>query len=319
MTAQDFSLTVPPEASGQRLDKWLAEMLTAVSRSRLKALIEDGVVEVNGKVETDPAARTKDGQSVVVHIPPAEDAAPTPQAMDLVVVFEDDDLIVIDKPAGLVVHPAPGNPDNTLVNALLAHCGESLRGIGGVRRPGIVHRIDKDTSGLLVVAKTEAAHAGLSAQFAAHDLERIYEAFVWGLPNPKFGFVRGAIGRSRHNRKKMALVPNGKFAETHFETIDTFGRTAAHIQCQLKTGRTHQIRVQMTSIGHPLIGDATYGGPRSVLGLLPEIGSLLKHFPRQALHARTLGFLHPVTGDKLSFESELPEDLEDLRDALSQI
>ena len=319
MTAQNLSLTVPPEAAGQRLDKWLAEVVTAVSRSRLKALIEDGAVEVNGKTETDPAARTKDGQAVIVRIPPAEDAAPTPQSMDLVVVYEDDDLIVIDKPPGLVVHPAPGNPDNTLVNALLAHCGESLRGIGGVKRPGIVHRIDKDTSGLLVVAKTEAAHAGLSAQFAAHDLERVYEAFVWGLPNPRFGFVRGAIGRSRHNRKKMALVPGGKFAETHFETIDTFGKTASHIECRLKTGRTHQIRVHMTSIGHPLIGDTTYGSPRSVLGLPLEIGKFLKHFPRQALHARTLGFTHPVTGKTLSFESDLPEDLQELRDALSQI
>lgn len=317
MTSHDISLTVPPEAAGQRLDKWLADAVTAISRSRLKTLIENGAVAVNGKPQTDPAARTKAGQSVVVRIPPAEDAAPTPQSMDLAVVYEDDDLIVIDKPAGLVVHPAPGNPDNTLVNALLAHCGESLRGIGGVKRPGIVHRIDKDTSGLLVIAKTEAAHAGLSTQFAAHDIARVYDAFVWGLPNPKFGFVRGAIGRSRHNRKKMALVPGGKFAETHFETVDTFGKTASHIECRLKTGRTHQIRVHMTSIGHPLIGDRTYGGPRSVLGLPLETGKLLKHFPRQALHARTLGFVHPISGKTLSFESALPDDLQDLEAALS--
>jgi 23S rRNA pseudouridine1911/1915/1917 synthase len=319
MTSQDVSLTVPPETAGHRLDKWLAEAMTAISRSRLKALIEDGAVSVNGKTETDPAARTKAGQSIILRIPPAEDATPTPQSMDLVVVYEDNDLIIIDKPAGLVVHPAPGNLDNTLVNALLAHCGDSLRGIGGVRRPGIVHRIDKDTSGLLVVAKTEPAHTGLSAQFAAHDIERLYDAFVWGLPNPKFGFVRGAIGRSRHNRKKMALVPGGKFAETHFETVDTFGKTSAHIQCRLKTGRTHQIRVHMTSIGHPLIGDRTYGGPRSILGLPIETGKLLKHFPRQALHARTLGFTHPISGEALRFESELPEDLLELQDALNGI
>ncbi len=319
MNTDDTSLTVPPEATGQRLDKWLAGALPALSRSRLKALIEDGAVALNDKAQTDPAAKVKAGQVVAVHVPPAEEATPLPQAMDLDVIYEDDDLIVINKPVGLVVHPAAGNPDNTLVNALLAHCGESLRGIGGVKRPGIVHRIDKDTSGLLVVAKTEPAHTGLSAQFADHSIERTYDALVWGLPNPKFGFIRGAIGRSRHNRKKMALVPGGKFAETHFETIDTFGKTAAHIQCRLKTGRTHQIRVHMTSIGHPLIGDRTYGGPRSVLGLAPETGKLLKGFPRQALHASTLGFTHPVTGNRLRFESELPEDFAYLYEVLSGI
>jgi 23S rRNA pseudouridine1911/1915/1917 synthase len=240
--------------------------------------------------------------------------------MDLDVVYEDDALIVINKPVGMVVHPAPGNLDRTLVNALLAHCGNSLSGIGGVRRPGIVHRIDKDTSGLLVAAKTEAAHAGLSTQFAAHTVERTYDAIVWGAPSPPSDQIIGAIGRSRHNRQKMAIVRSGgKDAETGYRTIANFGELATHIRCKLKTGRTHQIRVHMASITHPLIGDTTYGSNRrrSMKGVPPQLAALLKGFPRQALHATTLGFVHPVSGKTLRFESDPPDDFVMLLEALT--
>ena len=306
--------TVPTDASGGRLDKWLAGAMPELSRSRLKALIEDGAVTIGGEPQRDPAHRVQGGQRVRVVVSVAAAALPEAQAMDLVVVYEDADIIVVDKPASLVVHPAAGNPDHTLVNALLAHCGPSLAGIGGVKRPGIVHRIDKDTSGLLVVAKTDQAHAGLTAQFAAHDVERRYDAIVWGVPRPSHGTITGAIGRSQHNRKKMAIVMRGgKHAETSYETIEAFGATAAHVQCRLKTGRTHQIRVHMTSIRHPLIGDPVYGRSRTVLGASDAV----RAFPRQALHAATLGFVHPMTKKKLSFESDLPEDICALIDALS--
>ena len=316
---KDFTLDVPPGAGGARLDKWLAEALPSLSRSRLQALIAQGAVMVDARAVLDPNSKIRDGQSIAVNLPPASDPAPLPQAMDLAVVYEDTALIVIDKPAGLVVHPAPGNPDHTLVNALLAHCGDSLAGIGGVRRPGIVHRIDKDTSGLLVIAKTEAAHAGLSAQFKDHSIERLYEAFVWGVPKPAKGTITGAIGRSTANRKKMAIVKKGgKSAETGYATIKAFGVMAAHLRCKLATGRTHQIRVHLASLGHSLIGDQTYGhaarGPalRGLNKLNTETAAALKGFPRQALHAATLGFTHPVSGKSLHFETPLPADLEAL-------
>jgi 23S rRNA pseudouridine1911/1915/1917 synthase len=316
------SVSVPDTAAGARLDKWLAENVPDVSRSRLKTLIEDGAVTIAGKAETDPAYRLKAGQPIEVHIPAAVDATPVAQTMDLDVVYEDEHLIVINKPVGLVVHPAPGNPDQTLVNALLAHCGDSLAGIGGVKRPGIVHRIDKDTSGLLVAAKTDAAHAGLSAQFAAHTIERRYDAIVWGIPFPHQGNIVGAIGRSRHNRQKMAILrQGGKDAETGYSTIASFGDIAAHVRCRLKTGRTHQIRVHMASIGHPLIGDTTYGHNRrrSLKHASPELAELLRNFPRQALHARTLGFVHPVTNKKLRFASAMPDDLVELLNGLAEL
>ena len=302
------TVSVPDTAAGARLDKWLAESVPAVSRSRLKVLIEDGAVTVAGKAERDPAYRLRAGQPVSVHLPAAVDATPAAQSMDLDIAYEDEHLIVINKPVGLVVHPAPGNLDRTLVNALLAHCGDSLAGIGGVRRPGIVHRIDKDTSGLLVAAKTDAAHAGLSAQFAAHTIERRYDAVVWGVPQPHQDTIIGAIGRSRHNRKKMAILQRGgKAAETGYSTVATFGDLAAHVRCRLKTGRTHQIRVHMSSIGHPLIGDATYGSNRrrSLKQASPELAEILKSFSRQALHASTLGFVHPVTGKGMRFATPL--------------
>ena len=314
------TVIVPADAAGARLDKWLAGALPELSRSRLKALIEHGAVSVAAKSQRDPAHKVKAGQAILVVVPAATAALPEAQAMDLEIVYEDEHLIVVDKPAGLVVHPAAGNFDRTLVNALLAHCGPSLAGIGGVKRPGIVHRIDKDTSGLLVAAKTDAAHAGLTAQFAAHDVERRYDAVVWGVPKPAHGTISGAIGRSQRNRKKMAIVSRGgKAAETSYEVVSAFGTTAAHVQCRLKTGRTHQIRVHMTSIGHPLIGDPVYGRGRTgkLEGRFAK--AEVREFSRQALHAATLGFIHPVTKKKLRFESDLPEDMERLIAALEVV
>lgn len=321
MASAEHSFTVPADATGTRLDKWLADVFAGQSRSRLKTLITEGAVIVADKVEHDPARKLKAGQRVTVVMPAARDAAPEAQAMDLTVVYEDSSLIVIDKPAGLVVHPAPGNPDRTLVNALLAHCGDSLAGIGGVRRPGIVHRIDKDTSGLLVVAKTEGAHAALSAQFKAHTIARFYDAFVWGVPKPASGVITGAIGRSPSNRKKMALVKRGgKDAQTHYSTVRAFPPLAAHLRCRLATGRTHQIRVHLANLGHGLIGDQVYGARARNLGKLDAATlELLKGFSRQALHAATLGFIHPVSGKNLRFESPLPADLQALQQALSKI
>ena len=315
------TFTVPEGATAARLDKWLADALPALSRSRLKALITQGAVSVAGKIERDPARKLKSGQTIVVAVPAPVDATPQAQAMDLAVVFEDRHLIVIDKPAGLVVHPAPGTPDNTLVNALLAHCGASLQGIGGVKRPGIVHRIDKDTSGLLVVAKTAAAHESLAAQFSVHSIQRLYDAFVWGVPKPAAGVITGAIGRSIANRKKMAIVKRGgKAAETRYSTSAAFGNVAAHVRCRLATGRTHQIRVHLASLGHGLIGDQVYGARARSFGKVPaEIASVLKSFPRQALHAATLGFTHPATGKDMMFDSPLPRDLLALEKALSAI
>ena len=316
------SVSVPATSAGARLDKWLAETIPDVSRSRLQALITEGAVTVDGAVETDSAARLKSGQNVKLKVPAAVDATPEAQDIALDIVYEDKDIIVINKPVGMVVHPAPGNPDNTLVNALLAHCEGALSGIGGVKRPGIVHRIDKDTSGLLVAAKTEKAHAGLSLQFAVHSLDRTYDALVWGVPPRESDQIIGAIGRSRHNRQKMAIVKRGgKEAETGYRVVDIFGDIASHVQCKLKTGRTHQIRVHMASIGHPLIGDETYGSNRrrSMKNVPPEVAAMLKSFPRQALHATTLGFVHPITGETMKFQRDPPEDFAELLEGLQSV
>ncbi len=321
-SAATTSVSVPATSAGVRLDKWLAEAIPEVSRSRLQALIAEGAVTVAGAVETDPAMRLKSGQSVKLKMPAAVDATPEAQEIDLDVVYEDEHLIVVNKPVGMVVHPAPGNPDNTLVNALLAHCKGTLSGIGGVKRPGIVHRIDKDTSGLLVAAKTEKAHAGLSEQFAAHSLDRTYDALVWGVPPYESDQIIGAIGRSRHNRQKMAIVKRGgKEAETGYRVVDVFGEIASHVRCKLKTGRTHQIRVHMASIGHPLIGDETYGSNRrrSMKNVPPEVATMLKSFPRQALHATTLGFVHPITGKTMKFQRDPPEDFMGLLEGLQAV
>ncbi|MFN3076492.1 MAG: RluA family pseudouridine synthase [Alphaproteobacteria bacterium] len=311
--------------AGARLDKWLAAALPELSRSRLKALIEAGVVGLRtpagDTVVTDPAYRIREGQTVRVALPEAEPALPEPQAIALNVVYEDDFLIVIDKPAGLVVHPAPGNPDATLVNALLAHCAGGLSGIGGVKRPGIVHRLDKDTSGLMVAAKTDAAHHGLSVQFAEHTIERAYQAVVWGVPRPQEGTIEGRIGRSPIHRKKMAVVSHGgKSAMTRYQVLKCFGVDAALVECRLATGRTHQIRVHMSGIGHPLVGDSTYGANRRSCrrASSPSREELLVTFPRQALHAFVIGFRHPVNGQRLVFESQLSSDINLLVSSLEQ-
>lgn len=305
--------TVEAEEAGTRLDRWLAGRLPELSRTRIKALIEDGRVSQDGTTISDASLRVKPGQCFVVEVPPDAPAEPEAQDIALNVVYEDEDLIVIDKPAGMVVHPAPGNPDETLVNALLAHCGESLAGIGGVRRPGIVHRIDKDTSGLLVAAKTDAAHRGLAAQFAEHTLERAYWALVWGTPTPRQGEIEGNIGRNPNDRKKMAVVKGGgKPALTRYRVLKSFaGGAVSLVECRLATGRTHQIRVHMTNQGHPLIGDPVYGRIRSSKRavLPPEAREALGAFPRQALHAYLLGFSHPTKGYDVRLESRMPPDI----------
>ncbi len=293
---------------GQRLDKALAEA-SGLSRERIKALLGEGRVLLDGKLASQASLKPAAGARYEIRVPAAIPAEAAAQDIPLSIVFEDEHLIVVDKPAGLVVHPAAGNLDGTLVNALLHHCKGQLSGIGGVARPGIVHRIDKDTSGLLGVAKTDKAHEGLARQFADHSIERAYLALVAGHPAPPAGTVRGAIARSSTNRKKMALVADGrgKHAVTHYRTLEMFDG-AALVECRLETGRTHQVRVHMASIGHALLGDPVYG--RTPSRLRPLLSGL--HFARQALHAAVLGFLHPVSGEKLRFESTLPADMEGL-------
>ena len=306
------AVAIAAEDAGLRLDRALQRQLPELSRSRLKQLILEGHVESGGRVLRNPAQPASAGSEIAVRLSEPADAAPAAQPIALDIRFEDSHLIVVDKPAGMVVHPAPGNPEGTLVNALLAHCGPSLAGIGGVRRPGIVHRLDKDTSGLLVAAKTEAAHHGLSADFAARRVERAYSAVVWGVPVPPAGEIAGNIGRSAVNRKKMAVVAEtrGKPAATRYRVERAFKEHAALIECRLLTGRTHQIRVHLAHIGHPLVGDAVYGtrAGRAVARSGPP-GARVAAFPRQALHAGILGFRHPVTGEELRFASPLPADM----------
>ena len=292
-------------ADGLRLDKALAEA-SGLSRERVKALLGDGRISLSGKPVDQASFKPAKGTPFSIRVPEAAPADAQAQDIPLQIVFEDEHLIVVDKPVGLVVHPAAGNLDGTLVNALLHHCRGQLSGIGGVARPGIVHRIDKDTSGLLVVAKTDAAHEGLAKQFADHSIIRAYRAIVAGHPAPPAGTVRGAIARSPTNRKKMALVEDGrgKHAVTHYKTLERL-HGAALVECRLETGRTHQVRVHMASIGHALLGDPVYG--RSPPRLRPILTSL--GFQRQALHAAELGFIHPVTGKTVRFSSELPADM----------
>jgi 23S rRNA pseudouridine1911/1915/1917 synthase len=307
--------------AGLRLDRTLALHLPALSRTRLKRLIESGHVSCAGTALRDPALRVRCGQNFVVIVPDDEDPAPAPQPIPLDIRFEDADLIVIDKPAGMVVHPAPGNPDGTLVNALISHCGAGLSGIGGVRRPGIVHRLDKDTSGLMVVAKTEAAHHALSRDFAARRIERAYAAFVWGVPVPPAGEIAGSIGRSAANRKKMAVVGEGrgKPAVTRYRVERSFHSQAALLECRLATGRTHQIRVHLAHRSHPVIGDPLYGARAGrAVARGGAVGAWIAAFPRQALHARLLGFTHPAGRRSLVFESPLPADLRELAENLER-
>jgi 23S rRNA pseudouridine1911/1915/1917 synthase len=301
-----------PEQAGQRIDKALAEA-SGLSRQRVQALMGEGRVTLGGKAASQTSLKVAGGELWTIAVPEAAPAQAQAQHIPLSIVFEDEHLIVVDKPAGLVVHPAAGNPDGTLVNALLHHCKGHLSGIGGVARPGIVHRIDKDTSGLLVVAKTDKAHEGLAAQFAEHSIERRYLAVVAGHPAPPAGKVTGAIARSTRDRTKMALVEDGrgKHAVTHYKTIKLLGH-AALVECRLETGRTHQVRVHMSSIGHPLLGDPVYG--RASPRFRPALSAA--NFSRQALHAAELGFVHPVTLERTRFVSEMPADMVALIDAI---
>ena len=312
-----LSFTATPEQAGGRLDRAFAGM-GGLSRSRVKVLVEGGHAARDGTTTTDPSESLRAGAVYTLTVPPPETATPLPQAMNLSILYEDRDLIVLDKPAGLVVHPAPGHADGTLVNAILAHAGDELSGIGGEKRPGIVHRLDKDTSGVMVVAKSEAAHHALSTAFAERDLDRSYLALTWGTPSPVTGSVEAPVGRHPADRKRMAVVARGKHALTHYATERAWGAACALIRCRLATGRTHQIRVHMAHLGHPIVGDPVYlrrtpGAAR----LLPEgARDALLSFPRQALHAQSLGFRHPVTGQPLSFSSPLPPDMAALIEAL---
>lgn len=310
--AEIIQVRIAGVANGLRLDRALADAAPSLSRERLKALITGGnVADEAGIAARDPSRKAIAGQLFNVTLP-----TPTPldnEAQDIAlnVVYEDEHLIVIDKPAGLVVHPAAGNLDGTLVNALLHHCAGQLSGIGGVARPGIVHRIDKDTSGLMVAAKSDAAHLGLATQFAAHSIDRRYKAIVGGVPRPAEGTINAPLARSPSNRKKIAIVQGGKHAITHYRMVRAL-KGAALVECQLETGRTHQVRVHMASIGHALLGDPVYGGTKHAhRALLDSMG-----FLRQALHAARLGFVHPVKSNALSFDSEMPADMQQLFDTL---
>ncbi|URD61770.1 RluA family pseudouridine synthase [Sphingomonas sp. KRR8] len=310
---QIIDVALAPGHAGWRLDRALADALPSLSRERLKALVKSGALERSGTPVCDPALKVTGDEAFRLSVPEATPAHNEAQDIPLNIVFEDEHLLVVDKPAGLVVHPAAGNLDGTLVNALLHHCAGRLSGIGGVARPGIVHRTDKDTSGLLVVAKNDVAHEGLAKQFAAHSIDRRYLAAVAGIPKTAEGTVDAPLARSSSDRKKIAIVGDGrgKRAVTHWTRLKT-GGGAALVECRLETGRTHQVRVHMASIGHPLLGDPVYGryGKR-LQELLKGMG-----FHRQALHAAVLGFTHPITKHRLSFQSAVPEDMQELFTAL---
>ena len=334
---ESLSLTVAEADRGERLDKLLAGGLDGLSRSRIRALIDQGRVSSLGATITDASMRVKPGQTFDISLPAPEAAEPEPQDISLAIVYEDDDLLVIDKAAGMVVHPAAGNADGTLVNALLWHCGERLSGIGGVRRPGIVHRLDKDTSGLLVVAKNDRAHQKLARQFADHGrtgpLQRAYLAIVWGVPRRPHGTIQTQIERSNKNREKMMVVgeERGREAITHYTVIERYPpllkageeteALASLVECRLETGRTHQIRVHMAHLGHPLLGDQLYGsGFSTKAARLPEAArDALTGLGRQALHAAVLGFEHPANGEELLFESDPPPAFAQLQAALAAL
>lgn len=319
-----LSVAAGEDAAGARLDSWLASQIPDLSRTRIKQLIQEGAVSADGKPCNDPSAKVKAGQSFTIIVPPPLDDTPVPEDIPLNIVYEDNDLLVIDKPAGLVVHPAPGHARGTLVNALLYHCGDSLSGIGGVRRPGIVHRLDKDTTGLMLVAKNDRAHQGLSAQLSDRTLSRRYAALVWGAPTLRKGRVEEPIGRHPVNRQKMTVTRRGgRDAATQYQVLEKFGTAqapaAAQLECALETGRTHQVRVHMDYLGHPLIGDPVYGlqptAARALLrkgGYSEEIATKIMDFPRQALHARFISFVHPVSGVQMTFESSVPQDMKNL-------
>ncbi len=327
------ALFIDETQAGVRLDKVLATEFDDISRARLQSLIAALCVTVNGRTVDQARYRVKIDDDIVVKIPPPEDASPQPQEIALDVYYEDEHLLVINKAAGMVVHPAAGNHDGTLVNALLHHCGDSLSGIGGVKRPGIVHRLDKDTTGLMVVAKNDAAHQALSAQFASHGrdgvLERAYRAIVWGVMSRPSGTIETQLGRHPYSRLKMAVLKEGgRHAITHWVRkggvrhggfLDESGKVvASEVECVLETGRTHQIRVHMAHIGHPLLGDLVYGAgfKASIANLPAKAQKVLKNFERQALHAYKLGFEHPVSGEKMVFTADLPDDLNALINSL---
>ena len=317
---EKHEVAVDAASAGVRLDRVLTSALPELSRMRVKALIQAGLVSRDGATISEPSNRVKPGEMYVVVVPPAADPTPQGQQIPLHIVHEDDELIVIDKPAGLVVHPAPGNPDRTLVNALIHHCGESLSGIGGVRRPGIVHRLDKDTSGLMVAAKSDRAHQSLAQQFAARSIERAYVAVVWGVPQPLTGEIDAPIGRNPHNRRKMAVVQRGgKQALTRYRVRQRLTANASIVSCKLATGRTHQIRVHLAHAGTPVVGDRLYGRARQAADASPQAQAIIRAFERQALHAELLGFLHPSTGLAVRFESELPVEMMELIGVLERL
>ena len=318
-------MLVEPADAGRRLDAGLARAVPVFSRNRIKDLILGGAVSINGQAVTEPKYKLREGEEVTLTAPEPVEAEPTPENIPLDILYEDDDLIVINKPVGMVVHPAPGNLTGTLVNALLYHCGDSLKGIGGVKRPGIVHRLDKDTSGVMVAAKTEQAHNHLAAQFADHGrsgpLHRAYIAFCWGRTQQAAGTVEAPLGRDQNNRLKQAVRKDGREAITHYHVEQRFGDEGwdiTRIRCELETGRTHQIRVHMAHIGHPLVADPLYApGFATKANRLPDAAkAVVEALGRQALHAAELGFEHPTTGDEMFFEAPLPPDLAALVEAI---
>jgi 23S rRNA pseudouridine1911/1915/1917 synthase len=310
-------ITVTTEHAGERVDRFLADMLGMLSRSRVKTLIDEGRLSGDNGLVTQPAESVRAGAHYVLNLPAPVSATPKPQSIPFPILYEDPDLIVLDKPAGLVVHPAPGNLDGTLVNALLAHCGPGFTGIGAERRPGIVHRLDKDTSGVMVIAKTQLANDVLTAAFAARDLDRAYIALVWGVPQLLSGEIEGAIGRDQRDRKRMAVVGRGgKYALTRYRTLRAWQTSLALLECRLATGRTHQIRVHLAEKGHPVVGDPLYlrRVPAAAKAINQPLRGQLLDFPRQALHAASLGFKHPRSGRIISFEAALPADMKALLD-----
>jgi 23S rRNA pseudouridine1911/1915/1917 synthase len=313
--AGPIRITAAAAHAGERIDRFLADTLGSISRSRLKTLIDEGRLRGESGSVIQPAEPVKAGATYILDMPAPISATPLPQSIPFPILYEDDDLIVLDKPAGLVVHPAPGNLDGTLVNALLAHCGPGFTGIGAERRPGIVHRLDKDTSGVMVVAKTQLANDALTTAFATRDLDRAYLALVWGLPQPLAGEIEGAIGRDQRDRKRMAVVDRGgKLALTRYRTMRAWQTSLALLECRLATGRTHQIRVHLSSKGYPIVGDPLYlrRVPAAAKAINQPLRGHLLDFPRQALHAASLGFKHPRTGRPMSFEAALPADMQGL-------